>query len=688
MELLAPAGDWTALKAALQSGADGVYFGLPVLNARRRARNFDENELPEVVRLIREHGAKACLTLNIDVAESEVAQAARLLQLAENAGVDAILVRDPALLALRSKFPNLPIHFSTQTCMASSADVQAAAKLGIARVVLAREMSLDEIAAASSVPDVETEVFVQGALCCCVSGRCLMSSWVGGRSGNRGTCTSPCRVPWTVDGTPAGTPLSMRDLMTVHRMDDLRRAGVTALKIEGRMKTADWVSQAVSLYRRALQGGDQADLLKQADALGDYTGRMMTCGYLDEEYGELTGVAGRERRALQPEEESDAEENELAAVKGTRDDLRTYRLEVNVGAKGVECRCEYMGESFDWSFPKTVVRRQHKAVTIDQLLQWLATQTIQGCRLEQAATDSPDFLLVPRRVNDLVRSIGQLLQRRQKAQKRVGNADVPPAIRAVWEEYSRCPSNQTALGDTPDRVRLEANAVENFVASIRPSGVIVEGLAADRVPEMRSVCRRIPWLVALPPVFFESDIAAMRELLQACARAGATVEVNSWGGWWLAKEAGVRMEGGPSLPVLNSLAARVLGGLGLQSVTLSVEADRRLLQDLTAQCPVPSSLVVFGRPALMITRVALRDDLEGRVLMDRREVRAVPRREHGLWVLRPVDPFDLRDTKNDRIRVKHLVVDLVASPDPVKEWSEGGPRRGTGFRFNYDRTLQ
>jgi collagenase-like PrtC family protease len=229
--------------------------------------------------------------------------------------------------------------------------------------------------------------------------------------------------------------------------------------------------------------------------------------------------------------------------------------------------------------------------------------------------------------------------------------------------------------------------VESFLAAVRPPGVIVEGLNAERVAAVRSVCRRIPWVAALPPVFFEQDVDEIRELLRACARLGVTVEINSWGGWWLAKEAGVRMEGGPSLPVLNSLAARHLGSLGLQSVTLSVEADRRQLQELAARCPLPSSLVVFGRPALMITRVALPDDYEGRVLMDRREVRVIPRRERGLWVLRPGDPFDLRDTHNDRIRVKHLVVDLVASPDPVQEWLQGGPRRGTGFRFNYDRTL-
>ncbi len=198
LELLAPAGDWAALEAALASGADAVYFGLVTLNARRRAKNFSQDEFVKAVETVNARGAKAYLTLNIDLAQRELGQAARMLELARQCRADAVLVRDPALLALRAEYGELKFHLSTQTCMTNSAEVAAAGKLGADRAVLAREMTLAEIAAASAVPGVQTEVFVQGALCFSVSGRCLLSSWVGGRSGNRGTCTSPCRVPWTL----------------------------------------------------------------------------------------------------------------------------------------------------------------------------------------------------------------------------------------------------------------------------------------------------------------------------------------------------------------------------------------------------------------------------------------------------------------------------------------------------------
>ena len=165
-------------------------------------------------------------------------------------------------------------------------------------------MTLGEIAAASKVPGVKTEVFVQGALCFSVSGRCLLSSWAGGRSGNRGTCTSPCRVPWSiragqfiaqcnVNEEPADTPLSMKDLSLIDRLPELRRAGVAAIKIEGRLKNAAWVSRAVSLYKRALAGEevDKEKLLEEAEQLGAYTGRTLTSAYLDAKRDDLTAQA-------------------------------------------------------------------------------------------------------------------------------------------------------------------------------------------------------------------------------------------------------------------------------------------------------------------------------------------------------------------------------------------------------------
>ncbi|HID78137.1 MAG TPA: hypothetical protein EYP56_19360 [Planctomycetaceae bacterium] len=681
-ELLAPAGDMAALMAALEAGADAVYLGMKALNARRQARNFGREELEGAVQAVHARGAKAYLTLNTDLAQRELPLAARTLAWAARCGVDAVLVRDPALLALRAAAPGIALHFSTQTCMTNSADIRAAAELGIARVVLAREMTLDEIRAASAVEGTQTEVFAQGALCFSVSGRCLLSSWAGGRSGNRGLCTSPCRVPWTSEGDSPDWPFSMRDLATAPRLDELRQAGVAALKIEGRMKNAQWVAAAVGLYRRALDQGAGGELLRELDALGHYTGRQLTSGYLDGQRTELTGSAGRLASAgrlpgLLDFQSRDVPVGEEGAVDVT----------VDVDRGGIHCRCACGSYVDEWSLPRTAVRRPEKAVAIGQLLEWLGQEAIAGHAPGRLATNAPDFLLVPRAANRLVDRVRRLVHRASRRERDLAAVELPEAVRPLLSGGEPHPANRRPLGSRVDRVRVAAEQLGPLARHLRDWTVIVEGLTAET---LASACRAVGkrrLVVALPAVFFEDGIPGLQRLLGACRRAGLAVEVNSWGGWFLARRAGVRMEGGPGMAVLNSLAAEQLGRLGLRSVTASIEADRRKLEELTAHCPVPCSVVVWGRPALLTSRVELAEGaFSGRVLCDRRQVLIRGRREGHLWVFRPVDPFDLRAAHNPRIRVAHLAMDLVGSDDPAAELRSLPPTHGA-FRFNYDRAL-
>jgi hypothetical protein len=339
--------------------------------------------------------------------------------------------------------------------------------------------------------------------------------------------------------------------------------------------------------------------------------------------------------------------------------------------------------------PRTVVRRKHKAVPIGDLLRWLSQQQpIAGCRAGQLATNDPDYLLVPRAANRLVDQITATVRRAQRRAGELSGVDLPDGVRAILAKREPSAANCLSLGSRPDRVRIDASAVRHFVRQCRPRGLIVDGVTEESFSKVLRSAAKVPTMVALPPVFFEAEIPSLQKLLECCKRARATVEVNSWGGWKLARDAGVRMEGGPGLPVLNSLAARKLAELGLRSVTLSIEADRRKLQSVTASCPVPCSLVVFGRPPLLTSRVELgEEDFCDKLLVDRRQTRVKGRRERGLWVFRPVEPFDLRDLTNDRIRVAHIVVDLTGSEDPVADFQSPAEPRGAAFRFNYDRTL-
>lgn len=709
LELLAPAGDPKSLVAALESGANAVYFGLKSLNARRRAVNFSAEQFRAALAEVRSRGKKAYLTLNIDLAEREVGQAARMLALAAELGVDAVLVRDPAVLAMARELSHLPVHFSTQAAICNSADVAAAQSLNVTRVVLAREMTLREIAAASKGP-VETEVFVQGALCFCVSGRCLLSSWVGGRSGNRGACTSPCRVPWSGARNGSSPLFSMHDLCGAHRLDELAAAGVRALKIEGRLKNADWVRRAVSLYRNAIDSpnGDPQRWRAAAAELTAYAGRQLTCGYWDAERNDLTGAAaGRGRGAAQSDllspsytaDSSDAADFDQSQPNGdpaqlddrSADDdegLPQYDFEVRVEPRAIVCRLACSQQTITWTLPKTVVRRPHKAVAIGSMFERLEAAPLAGFELGLGETNDPDYLLVPRAYNALLDTVAAHLRRATKGPSDQVRHPLPQGLQALLEKREPHTLNRLHLGDRPTRVRLSHEQAAEFLARVSIGEAVVEGLTVDSLRRVIGAAGSTTVIAALPSVFFEADIAGIERLLAACARTGVTVEVNSWGGWHLARKARVRMEAGPGLAVLNNLAARELGRLGLRQVTLSPEASRRQWEELTACCPVPCSLTVFGRPPLMVSRVALPEEqLRGTTLEDRRGVRLCPRKESGLWVFRPETPFDLRNVENERIRVRHLVVDLVGSPDPLSDWYDVPLPGWERFRFNYNRSL-
>ena len=261
LELLAPAGDWTALEAALDAGADAVYLGLRTLNARRRAKNFSPDEFVKAVEAVHARGAKAYLTLNIDLAQREIGQAARILELARQSHADAVLVRDPALMALRPEYPEIEFHMSTQTCMTNSADVSARPRRRKPRGPGPRN-DLGRNRRRSKVPGIKTEVFVQAhsafpspAAAYCQVGPAAAAETAALHQ------PLPCALEhkgWAIDcqfnvnEEPADTPLSMKDLSLINRLPDLRQAGVAALKIEGRLKNAAWVSLAVNLFKRAL----------------------------------------------------------------------------------------------------------------------------------------------------------------------------------------------------------------------------------------------------------------------------------------------------------------------------------------------------------------------------------------------------------------------------------------------------
>ncbi|HEY5233661.1 MAG TPA: DUF3656 domain-containing protein [Verrucomicrobiae bacterium] len=291
-ELLAPAGDWDCVKAAVENGADAIYFGLEKFNARMRARNFTEADLPKLMEFLHRRGVKGYVTFNILVFQNELADAENYLRAIIAAGVDAAIVQDVGICRLIRKLsPNFPVHASTQMTITSAAGMEFARELGCNLVVLARECSAKEIekinAAQSSNSQLPLEVFVHGALCVAYSGQCLTSESLGGRSANRGECAQACRMPYDLisDGkqVPLGDKrylLSPQDLAGLEVLPELVRAGVASLKIEGRLKSPEYVASITKVYRAALDKlADNKETKEQRD--GNFAPSLLGCSNSD-----------------------------------------------------------------------------------------------------------------------------------------------------------------------------------------------------------------------------------------------------------------------------------------------------------------------------------------------------------------------------------------------------------------------
>ena len=302
IELLSPVGDFECLKAAVQNGADAVYFGASSFSARAFAANFDDEALEKAITYAKVRGVKTNLTLNTLIKNNEMSDAIKLAKKAYKYGIDAIIVQDLGLARyLIKNFPGLAVHGSTQMSVHNLEGVLELQNMGFSRVVLSRELSLQEIEYICKNSNIEIEVFVHGALCVSYSGQCLFSSMIGGRSGNRGKCAQPCRLPYELLKSDAsnlstshgettidkGYLLSPRDLCGLEFLPQLVKAGVSCLKIEGRMKTPEYVATVTRIYRKyldlAISGNsfdihenDKKDLLQVFNRGGFSSGHLTT----------------------------------------------------------------------------------------------------------------------------------------------------------------------------------------------------------------------------------------------------------------------------------------------------------------------------------------------------------------------------------------------------------------------------
>ena len=574
-EILAPAGGMEQLVAAVRSGANAVYLGVQDFNARRNAANFDSQTLPQAVSYCHARNAKVYVTVNIAVLDSELEMLERSADMIASSGADAVIIQDPAVLKLfRERYPTIKRYASTQTAVHNVDGALFLRDMGFDSVVLARELTLDEMRKICGACGIKTEAFIHGAHCMSLSGACYLSSMIGGRSGNRGLCAQPCRLDWRCGG--CDHVLSLKDMSLISHIREMADAGVDSFKIEGRMKRPEYVSAAVTACKNALLG-EEYDI-------STLRAVFSRSGFTD---GYLTGKRDASMFGYRTKEDvTDASAVLGAIASGYRNEAPLVPVDMDFFMDG-----------------------SHSVLTVTD---GISTASAEGAVPQTARTKSTDEEAVR---NSLFKTGGTPFYAENITAEIEEGLFLPAselnrmrrdALDSLLEKRSAVTPLEVSTFAFPTYVpyRSEKERPELwgrfYDPDTIPAGDVLSRIIvpSDKVtPELISALGdRLT--VQLPAALFPEDEPAMRQRLEALKQAGAgSVWADNIYGIKLGKDLSLKVYGGFGLNITNSPALTSLEDLDLLALTVSFEISMKQVKGLGGK--MPRGIVTYGSLPLM-----------------------------------------------------------------------------------------
>ena len=578
-EILAPAGTMEAFTAAVNCGADAVYLGAKALNARRNAANFDEAALSEAVSYAHLHNTKVLQTLNIIMFDGEERQLISAAETIAKLGVDAAIVQDWGVLSvLKKAVPELPLFASTQMAVHNLAGAKMAEELGCKRIVLAREMTAAEIGNIVKNVSAQVEVFVHGALCMSVSGQCYLSSMLGGRSGNRGLCAQPCRLPFSCGS--AQHALSLKDLSLTERVSELCALGVSSLKIEGRMKRPEYVAAAVTALRTALDG--QAPDMEKLRSIFSRSG--FTTGYFDDKRDKLMfGI--RQKEDVTSAAGVLSELSHLASI-----DIGKVPLE---GVFTANCDepvslavrdCDKNSVYVEGDIPQKAI---NKPTDEERVRQSLNKTGGTPFHFEELDIELEEGLMIPvSQINALRRSAFEQLCEIRKKLKPMRFSE------PKFDQILSAPKPQKPIlraRCTAEQLSIELiNICGEFVIPLDDIEKAAKQIAPDKI------------IAEIPRILFSGENDALKKLKTAKTLGVKRAWCGNIGAFYLAREAGLNISGGWSLNIANRHSLNALHELCMAECELSFELPLQSAKSLSGggRC----GIIAYGNLPLMAFR--------------------------------------------------------------------------------------
>lgn len=592
LELLAPAGSFEAVTAAVQNGADAVYMGFGDFNARRGAKNLSQDEMEEAIDYCRLRGVKTHITLNTLLTDRELLQAEEIVRQVNRIGADAVIVADWGLARLiRQVAPELSVHASTQTTIHSLEGAQFAAEHGFTRVVLARELNREQIAFIAKHAPVEVEVFAHGALCMSYSGQCYLSGVIGGRSGNRGLCAQPCRMPYRFNGNTNETyPLSLKDLCMADRLAELAQMGVTSVKLEGRMKRPEYVAIVTNIYAKLLRDGrkpteDELRLLEQV-----FSRQGFTDGY-------YRGKPGPKMFGVRPQEREVHTLNKLykearESYKGEtpRVDVRFYCI-LQVNERAILAAEDTDGNRFIAKGP-IVERARTRSISSAAVRDQLHKTGGTPFRCAAARVRVSENAAMPLSALNAMRR--ECLDK--LADKRLLNPKRP--------EGKFLPGFQLVNQKEPPVITasvMQLDQVSRELMDLHPALVSIPLMGAAAEPKtLADYAARAPVAVTLPRIIKDDERAEVMRALRRVKECGVhQVMIGNVGQFAMAQALGFTVRCDFGLNVFNSQTLKELKQAGAASAVLSPELTFPQIRDIRKG--IDTELIVYGRIPVMLT---------------------------------------------------------------------------------------
>ncbi len=581
-EVLSPVGSYDMLIAAVRSGADAVYLGAKEFNARRNADNFDGLSLKDAVEYCHIRGVKVYLTLNILISDSEMSNAVNLAREAYNFGIDAVIVADIGLAAnLHRYLPLLPLHASTQMTVYDSGALPPLKAMGFSRVVAAREMNREELCELCSEAkklDMEVEVFVHGALCMCLSGQCLLSAVLGGRSGNRGLCAGPCRLPFS-DNCGNQYALSLKDLSLLDHIQELQKMGVASLKIEGRMKRPEYVAAATCAFRNMVDTGEVPQDIRRC-LLGVFSRSGFTDGYFENKLGkDMFGIRTKEEVISATDSFPFLHEitrHERKSVKiSLRADILTGQ-KATVTLSDGENSVTVFGDVPEAAINKPLTARQaeERLLKLGSTPYYAETATVNidnGLTLRSSA------------LNELRRQATEKLDiaRSRVTRQPIEDIKIP--------DFEKAAAKSTKIWLRTEDISLIPSDISDIYGIILP-------IEKDH---NLSPISNIPAIAELPKAgLYGKWLLERLKLAKSQGFQGAMVQniaqIDA------VKQAGLTVYGGIGMNVFSSHSLLQLQNMGFSCATLSPELTKEQINSINS--PIPTAIFGYGRLPLMVTK--------------------------------------------------------------------------------------